>query len=397
MLMENGSLVRVEMQAVWPDGLHVLTSLGQMDEARHMWKDLDHRSTADLVWFQSFDWCYNWMRQLGQHQQAHVLMLVEKSNAIAVLPLMQGRNRLGVQILRILGEPHSQYGNILTENGTLSHAQRQMFEAALNASHGIDALVCNYVPEDSVLEQVMGKARRLARLDNQSLWVDLAKFTTADAYEASLSKNAIKNLRRRRKHLDDMGPVTFSVLRPQSIGYDAAVADCIAMKQQWLTKTGRVGLGLQKTGHAAFLQCIPNSAGEGPLAFVLSVGGKAAAIELGFWQRSHYYSYIGAFAWDLRQQAPGRLQMHETMRWLIGQGATNMDLLANPTDYKRDIASNGVSLVSLSKSHSFKGALYASLWTGWGKPQLKRAIAAIPERWRAGFNQISKMELSTKS
>jgi CelD/BcsL family acetyltransferase involved in cellulose biosynthesis len=206
--------------------------------------------------------------------------------------------------------------------------------------------------------------------------VDIENFSSAAAYESSLSKNTIKNLSRRRKHLEDMGALKFEVLCPADAGFATAIVVGIAIKQQWLAATGRLGLGLKQSGHAAFLKNIPqfNEVGDGPLAFVLSVGGKAIAVELGFLQRRHYYS------WELRQQASGRLQMHETIGWLIGQGALSLDLLANPTDYKRDVASRSIALASYAKSYTLLGHVDAAFWAGWGHTQLKRTAAAVITR-----------------
>jgi CelD/BcsL family acetyltransferase involved in cellulose biosynthesis len=396
MLMDDDNSAQALGHAVLADGLHILTTLAQMTDHQDLWRDLDLRSTADLVWFQSFDWCYNWIKTQSADHVPHTLIIVENGAAAAVLPLMRGRSEMGVRMLRMMGEPHTQYGNILTANGTLSSKHRQMFESALAEDKVCDGLVCNYVPADSPLAQLMGSARRLMRLDNQSLVVELSKHRNASDYEASLSKNTTKNLRRRRKHLEGMGDLTFEVFRPGDAGYHIAINDGMAMKQQWLTATGRLGLGLKQSGHATFLSNIPRlkETGDGPLAFVLSVAGKSVAIELGFLQRGHYYSYLGAFDWELRQQAPGRLQMHETICWLIGQGVVSMDLLANPTDYKRDVASSSIRLSSYSRTRNLRGFVYAAFWSGWGKPQLKRALAAIPERWRAGLNQVKKLEFS---
>ncbi len=377
--MKTESIALGPMTAVETDGVKILTSLSHLKNFKELWRDLDFRSTADLVWFQSFDWCFNWISAQSANHDPYVLMIVENGKAVAVLPLMLSRNTLGIRMLSMLGEPHTQYGNILTETGTLSSKHMKMFECALASNMACDGLVCNYVPAGSALEQLMGTSCRMSRLDNQSLVVELSKFASPAAYDASLSKNTTKNLRRRRKHLEDMGALKFQVLRPADAGYGAAIHDGIAMKQQWLAETGRLGLGLKHAGHAAFLTNIPRltEAGDGPVAFVLSVAGKAVAIELGFLQRGHYYSYIGAFDWNLRQQAPGRLQMHETICWLIGQGATSMDLLANPTEYKRDVASRSIALASYYKSYTLRGRVYASFWAGWGKPQLKRTLAAM--------------------
>jgi CelD/BcsL family acetyltransferase involved in cellulose biosynthesis len=372
------------------DGLKVLTSLSEILAHKNAWCDLEQRSTADLVWFQSFEWCFNWMKHHNGNQSPFVLMLLENSKAVAVLPLMKSRNRLGLRMLCTLGEPHTQYGNILTENGMLTPSQVQMFETALAETSQFDALVCNYVPEGSPLAQVLQNARPLKRLDNQSMLIDLKPFESKASYDSSLSKNTFKNLRRRRKHLEDMGTLSFTILRSTDTGFANAVADCIAMKQQWLNATGRLGVGFNQSGHAEFIKSIKDSAKnpDGPLAFVLNLAGKPLAIEVGFQQRGHYYSYIGAFDWHQRQHAPGRLQMHETIGWLIEQGATTMDLLANPTDYKRDIASRSIELGSFAISHTVPSRLYVNVWTAWGKPTLKRVIAATPESWRAKLNHL---------
>jgi CelD/BcsL family acetyltransferase involved in cellulose biosynthesis len=390
----KSSLTPTNPQIIPADGLKVLTSLQMLQEHKSLWIDLDKRSTAELVWFQSFEWCFNWMHQHGQNKTPYVLMYIENGKACAVLPLMMSRSFMGVRLLRVLGEPHTQYGNILTENGMLTEGQIQAFRLALSDKNHSDGLVCNYVPETSALSEVLSGSNRIARLDNQSLVMDLAGFKNPAAYENTLSKNVTKNLRRRRKNLEDIGALSFKVLRKGDVGYVEYIAQCVAMKQEWLSKTARLNTGLKHQGHENMLAAVENDAasGDGPLVFVQSVSETPVAIEIGFLQRGHYYSYMGAFDWNVRQHAPGRLQMHNTLCWLIEQGARSMDLLANPTDYKRDIATRTIALSAYAWTHSASAAAYVHMWTGWTKPLLKKILVMRPASWRFNLQALRKRE-----
>jgi CelD/BcsL family acetyltransferase involved in cellulose biosynthesis len=394
MHIDNNILTLAENAPVLKDGVHVLTTLAQMADQKNLWSGLDRRSSATLVWFQSFDWCYTWMCHNQHSCTPHVLMLVEHGKAVAILPLMLKITPWRAKILLMLGDPHSQYGNLLTETGVLRQHQLKQFETVLAAQGQWDGLVLNHVPTGSALEHLMITARRMERLDNQSMVVDLATHESVESYSKSLSKNTFKNLRRRRKHLEDLGALSFKALRPTDSGFSAAIDNCVAMKQQWLQATGRIGSGLKDESFSEFLKNIgpPVEGKDGPLAFVLSIDKQVVAVELGFLQRGHYYSYMGAFDLALRQHAPGRLQIHETIGWLIEQGAQSMDLLANPTEYKRDVANLSIALSCFARSRTLLGALYVSFWAGWGKPKLKRAFSAIPEPWRAALNTMRKSE-----
>ena len=53
-----------------------LESLADMAQAEAAWRELDRITTAPFVWFQSFEWCYNWMRNHGgAHCRPLVFML----------------------------------------------------------------------------------------------------------------------------------------------------------------------------------------------------------------------------------------------------------------------------------------------------------------------------------
>jgi CelD/BcsL family acetyltransferase involved in cellulose biosynthesis len=70
----------------------------------------------------------------------------------------------------------------------------------------------------------------------------------------------------------------------------------------------------------------------------LSAGGKFAAIEIGYSDRSTYVSYLGAYDPQLSAYSPGQEQMRRTIAYCFEQGFSRYDLLAPADDYKRQWA-----------------------------------------------------------
>lgn len=371
-----------------------LASLDDMALVETLWRGLDGRSQAPLVWFQSFEWCYQWMRHHGDKRCAPlVLMLVREGAAVAVLPLMRIRKRIGINSLRMLGAPHTQYANLLTERGMLSAEDAVLFITALQQEPGVDQLLFDLVPQGSPLLQIMPQEARVPLLENAACQINLSRFHDAASYEQSLGKKTQRNLRRATNQLEQAGTLSFEVLHPEMPGYLELVSRCLAMKTRWLAATGRISQGLEQGGHGHFLASLRSAAdGEGPIAFALRLDGKPIAIELGYQQRGHYYAYMGAFDWNWRNISPGKLQMHKSLCWLIARGVATLDLLGNPSDYKQHYASHAVALSGFVLSQSWRGQLYTSVWMRRLKPNLRAAFHLMPEEWRMSLHVMRKIE-----
>jgi CelD/BcsL family acetyltransferase involved in cellulose biosynthesis len=371
-----------------------LTSLEDMAVAQTLWRALDARSQARHVWFQSFEWCYQWMRHHGHKRCTPlVYMVVRDGEAKAVLPLMRTKKRVGVTSLRMLGAPHTQYANVLTATGQLTALEHDLLGTALMQETGIDQLLFDLVPQGSPLNDLLPRGSRVAHLDNQSSQLDLAQFETVADYEQSLGKKSSRNLRRAVNQFEHAGALRFEVLRPATAGYLDLVTRCLTMKASWLAATGRISQGLEQGDHGAFLAALQTGhCDEGPIAFALRLNGKPIAIELGYLQRGHYYAYMGAFDWGWRNLSPGKLQMHKSICWLIENGADRLDLLGNPSGYKQHYASHTLAMSGFAVNRSWRGRTYTTLWTRNIKPRLKAVFHRMPEDWRTSLHVMRKIE-----
>src|SRR5690606_26681458 len=85
------------------------------------------------------------------------------------------------------------------------------------------------------------------------------------------------------------------------------------------------------------------------------------AIEIGYIQNSHYYSFMGAMDLDYSANSPGNLQIMETMRWCFNQGITVFDFLPPESDYKRSWATGDLGLSDYCFAFTPLGRLYSDL------------------------------------
>lgn len=376
--------------------VRTLTSLEHMERVSEAWQKLEQASTAPLTWFQTYQWCSNWIRVHGNDEYwPRIYMLYEGNELVAIWPLMIEKSTTGIKILRSLGEPHSQYANILTRDGKLTDAQALILRSALPASRA-DTIVLNLVPEGSPLAKVMPATSETVELKNEAANLELAQFKKASDFLEAASKSLKKNRKRGLGILAREGEVHLQVFRPGTPKYDEYIKTCLELKAAWIGRTGRVSFGLAFQDHNSFLSSLPvgKDSSDGPIVFVLFAGKKPVAYELGFLHHTHYYCYLGSFVWRYRDASPGKIQMEMTIGWLIDHGAKSYDLLANPADYKKNFSSATVPLTGYAWSLTFAGRAHSVIWTRTVRPIVKRLHGKLPAEFRKGLNIVSKLELS---
>jgi CelD/BcsL family acetyltransferase involved in cellulose biosynthesis len=366
----------------------LVRSVAELNDWAAAWRELNHKATAPFVYFQSHDWCLQWwIRQALPGQTLAIFMVCEAGELVAVLPMMQ-ETRAGVTLLRPLGEPHTQYSNLLTATGTLSTEAEAALQKALHSCGG-DLLLFHYVPEGSPLKSVLGETSQAPELSNVSLQYDLAAHASAEAYDKAADKKLRQLRRRADTYLSKHGPLSLKVLKPSDVGYDDAIRDCIAMKMVWISETARNLDGLGQKNHAEFLSALPGEELlQGGIVFALVSGDVPVAYQIGFLQRGQYYLYTAGFDWSLRAFSPGMVLIDMTMRWLIDRRATTFDMMGNPSGYKERLSNQQTKLGGHVLPLTFRGSVFGNLWTRKLRPAVRGVYHRIPVPLRRAVNRL---------
>lgn len=368
-----GSMVTIETK--------VLGTLDEIDAIAPAWRELEARCADPLSYFQSFDWCRNWVAQFsadGNHRP-YIVTIWRGERLIALWPRMIV-DMAGIRRLETLGAPHSQYcGVLVRRDGTAWPGIAKALLAAVRASR-CDVTISRAVPEGSALAKLLADKPVVRGSDNIASMLDLSLFPSSEAYTAQLGKLQKRNRNRRRNHLARLGELDFEVIWPDHAEFGALVRQCTEMKRRWLAETGRFSSGFSMAGYEDFLASLGGNAARlsGACLSVLRAGERVVALELGFIRQRHYYAYIGGFDWDLRELSPGKVQMDLTVNWLIDQGVDAYDLLINPAEYKASWTNKSVAVTSRAEALNWRGRLYASAWLPSLRPALKQVHGLLP-------------------
>ena len=257
--------------------VRTLVSIEDIVSAADMWRALDCSTKAPNCFFQSYDWCINWLQHHGgESHQPVILMVTQADQALAVLPMMRLKAWGPIHVLRPLGEPHTQYAGVLTPHGSLPPAAVQLLRRALLETTDTDSIIVQYLPRGSPLCLILGPDSEVQTLANAASQFDLSVFATAMDFNASMTARRRQAKRRAVAALQEEGDLQLKVIWPSEPAFAVAVGQCLHWKSDWIAQTGRMNSGLGVKGHEAFLASIPGSRDKGgAVIFALCAGAQA--------------------------------------------------------------------------------------------------------------------------
>ncbi|HWM83696.1 MAG TPA: GNAT family N-acetyltransferase [Pseudolabrys sp.] len=270
----------------------------------------------------------------------------------------------GLRIIRFLGDPLIQYGDVVAAPGTSTKAIAAAYRAAADPRHATLML----------LRKVRADARLASLLAQQStpIATQAAPFIDLRAAPKSHPRDE-RELRRFRRRLAERGECRFTLLA----GEDArrATVEALTLKRAWLAERG---LPSSVIGNADWDDAIVAMAGDAGLVRVarLSVGGSTAALEVALLHGGRWHAFIGARAAKFEKAGPGHVQMAETIAACRDRGISVYDLLAPSDPYKRAIAHDAVVLNDYAMALTRVGGIGLALAPLL--PSLKRTLTRLP-------------------
>ncbi len=377
-----------------------LTSTRQMAAIEKDWKQLEQTCAQPYIYFQSFDWCYTWCVEMEKSTpevsplNIRVFTLWRDGKLVFIMPMMITGSAPGIRCLTFLSEPHGQYGNAICEREKLPPEIGPQIWKQLKSTPDVDVITINQFPSSSYLATLVGDEGDAENAVKYASVLDLDSFESWEDYQASLPSKTRKSRRKVRTKMEKKGPVTFEVHYGGTDEYAKYVALALEFKQVWLHETGRRAAVLSQDFTKRYLCGLSghpprdNAHAYGAVLTALMVDGKPAGLEIGFCLEGHYYSYLGAFDWQIRNLSPGKLQMEMTQEWAKSAGIKKFDLLGDPAGYKSDWVSSEIQLESRSISLGMRGYMYSALWKAKLRPAIRKTFNAMDSRKRANLLKL---------
>ncbi|MEZ5849891.1 MAG: GNAT family N-acetyltransferase [Hyphomicrobiaceae bacterium] len=364
--------------------LALVTDIGALSGLAPEWDALVGRAGRPEQVFQSFNWCWHWCRNYiagngntGPNRLAVVTGRICGQLAL-VMPLVV-RRKTGLKQLIWLGEPVSQYGDVIAA------PEAQNLECLTQAWHyciaetRADVANLRKVREDAVVAPLLKSLGMRVTATEEAPFLDLRSASDFASYMAAHpSKGRVKNRRRQLRRLQERGPVTFDC---HAGSQDAAqlASYAILLKRVWLKTQAKVSPALADKRFEAFFRDV---CGPGPHPVdckVLSIksGNEIAAQQIVIDNAGTRFLHVAVYSGKFEKAGAGALLLEHLIESCYAHGVHRLDLLPPRHDYKLDFANGILAVHDHALALTTAGSLYTSGYLGLRR-RLKAGVEAMP-------------------
>ncbi len=370
--------------AAGADTFALVSDRAGFDALEGDWNDLFARAGRGAQVFQTFNWNWHWANHYlaqGSPTRGPTLALItarRDGRLVMVWPLIKER-AAGLTRLAWMGEPVSQYGDVLIEDGPGADALLREAWSFIVGRLAPDLARLRKVRDDAAVAAVLAEMGALPTQRLEAPYLDLAVAKDFAAYEQRYSPRSRRNRRRLGRRFEERGATGFER------HYDGARARelatlALSLKRDWLKDRGLVSPALADPRMDAFFADIAEATTHpvGCQVTALTCDGEAAAIEITMQCKDRRVMHVIVFNLKYEKAGAGVLLLEETIAKSF-DGATRMfDLLAPADGYKLDWADAVTGVTDWALPLSRKGWLYARLYLGLARPAIKATLEALP-------------------
>ena len=377
---------KAESAPVAPLDFALVDTLEGLANLETCWNALFERAGQPAQMFQNYHWCRHWADHFLTESGSRRLAIVtghQDGRLVMLWPLVLTRV-CGLKELSWLGEPVSQYGDVLVEAGPDRAALLRDAWRFIAATLKPDLVRLNKTRADAVIAPLLTELGAWSAQQLEAPYLDLKSAPTWAVFEQRYPKRSRRNRQRQFRRLEDMGPVTFGCL---SEGPEAAALarQAIEMKRSWLAAKGLVSPAISDPRTLRFFEAAANDTAR-PSGFRVSVlrcGGQVAALEIGLASGDRLAIHVIVYDPAFEKAAAGALLLERSMKSGLEEGFAVYDLLAPGGGYKTEWTDTSVCIDDLLLPLTPAGRIYARGYLGFLRPRLKAAILSLLSRRRA--------------
>jgi CelD/BcsL family acetyltransferase involved in cellulose biosynthesis len=372
--------------AVHPLEFQVITDQSGFCALEADWNELFERAGRSTQVFQTFSWNWHWCRhfvwdqKLVSKQAAIIITARDNGRLVMIWPLAM--ERIGaIRQLIWMGEPVSQYGDILADTDTVDQASIRSAWAFALKELKPDVVRMRRVRADAVIASHLAGLRSLETVVNEAPHLDLASAPDFMAYEQRYTAKARKNRRRLARRLEEQGTVKYTLLsqRPEA---GLAARQAVEMKQSWLRDRGLLSPALADPRFAEFMADVASAVERtaGVKVSVLTLNDTPVGIQIGVIAKQRLSLHIIVYDLAHEKSGVGVLHLEHAIAEAYDQGLVAIDLLAPKAEYKMDWADGTVAVIDHAVPISNIGKLYAHVYLGFVRERAKTLIQRLPAR-----------------
>ncbi len=359
------------------------------------WNELFARVARPSQAFQSFAWNWHWCQRYlprGGHGGTKLAMVIGRADGrlVLILPLVLTR-KAGLKQLGWMGEPVSQYGDIVADLEQVSlETMKAAWALAVSATHA-DLANLRKVRADAVAAPLMAAIGAVITATEEAPYIDLGKFQNYEAFEEALPTKGKKNRRRFMRRLSEQGTVSFETVtgNPEA----ARLASYgIILKRAWLKLRHQISIAMADDRYPAFFSDAVAGGNQptGTKVMTIRSRNELAALQIMLENKGARFLHIAVYAAKFEKAGAGGLLLEQAIADCYKDGITHFDFLAPKHEYKMEFADGTVAVNDHAVALSAMGRAYATGFLGVRR-RLKAAVEAMPAPIKRGIMQAASL------
>jgi CelD/BcsL family acetyltransferase involved in cellulose biosynthesis len=353
----------------------IVSSRAAFDALADDWNELFARAGRGAQAFQAFNWNWHWCNHYLRPREERgrrlaVLTGRRAGRLVMVWPLVTSRVA-GLLQLTWMGDPVSQYGDILAEPSADALQQQRAAWSHVLTTIKPDLVWLPRVREDAAIAPLLAE---LGGLVTQRRAAPYAR--REDTEKSAPSRNRRRNT---AKSLAKLGAVTF-VEEAGSAAASAIAITAIGWKRGQLQERGILSPAVADPRFAAFFADVladPHMA-SACRTIALECDGKPAAASILVTCKDRIAGHVAAFNPAFEKSSVGMLMLEGAKARAFSEGFAVFDLLAPADAYKAHLARNEIGVLDWAVPVSRAGGVYARVYLTRLRGALKAALAALP-------------------
>ena len=344
------------------------------------WNQLFEESGRPSQLFQTYNWIWHWIDQFPTPPQNLVILTGHQNNELVLIAPLVLTKKAGIKTLQWIGEPVSQYGDIVIKNDGNNLQWLQQGFSFLTKSLKPDLFYLRKTRFDATITPLLENYGATVLVETQAPYIEMLGAKTFAEFNKRYSQRSRKSKRRHRRKLEEHGSLSFDFFK-EGAQAELAAQQAIDLKRQWLKSIGLVSPAFQGAILDRFFKraACSETHPTGLRVSQLCVDERPAAIEIGIQNNSYYGAHLGAYDPDFIAHSPGSLQMQDTISALIDEGVEIIDLFAPGDPYKFEWTQQSVPVYDFSFPLSIKGHIYEKMYLKRARPWLKKCVNKLSE------------------
>lgn len=352
------------------------------DTIGKQWAALEDANPGQEALFAGWRFCKAVRTAIRPDTPAVVLSARVDDQLVGVWPLALRNDGLA-HVLYPYGMPIPQYANILTDKSVDARTAAKAFLQYLRENDVADALELPHAMASSGLCDADQDIDIKDAEENAIMtpMIDCRRWRKDWGGEPALGKRYAKEMRRKRRRLEEIGPVK------THLSYDVetrvrAVEVGLEWKHVWLDKNNMTSVALKSPLTRDLLLALARDVNSNMLVWVTTAGDEMVACELGFGNADQYFAYMGAFDPAHDRIGPGAVQMCDTLSLLGEMGVQYYDLMQPVVGYKTKWAHVARPVFRYSEAYTVRGSMVSMIKSDAVRELARSAWHTMPKAVR---------------